>query len=216
MKVYVHRKGKNFGPFSVAQIKEHLRANNFVGNDLACFDGSHWIKLSEVPGVSDTPDLAKDQIRLKTKNSEKEPTQQKAECAKPKTRKPVFKNRKRNLILTGVSLVFTGLVIFLSFLFIPSEQDQKARETHSDGTIQNISSEQRPASSFEGFDPRPAAEKIDSFLNANLKREKLQPNPIISDEQFLRRIYLSVIGRIPTILEANNFLNLTADNKHSL
>ena len=83
MKVYVHRKGKNFGHFSVAQIKEHLRANNFVGNDLACFDGSHWIKLSEVPGVSDTPDLAKDQILLKTKNSEKEPTLQIAECAKP-------------------------------------------------------------------------------------------------------------------------------------
>mgnify|MGYP001162998431 FL=1 len=216
MKVYVHRKGKNFGPFSVAQIKEHLRANNFIGDDLACFDGSHWIKLSEVPGVSKTPDPAKDQIRLKTEKSDKEPTLQKAEGSKPKTRKPVFQNRKKALILTGVSLVSISLVTFLSFLFIPSEQDQSARETHSDGAIKNISLEQRPAPAFEGFDPRPAAEKIDAFLNANLNRENLQPNPIISDEQFLRRIYLSVIGRIPTILEANNFLNLTADNKHSL
>ena len=74
----------------------------------------------------------------------------------------------------------------------------------------------RSASIHERFDPRPAAEKIDAFINSNLNRENLQPNPTISDEQFLRRIYLSVIGRIPTILEANNFLNLTTENKHSL
>ena len=92
MKIYVHRKGKNFGPFTVAQIKGHLRANNFVGDDLACFDGSHWIKLSEVPGVSEIPDLAKDQMCLKTEKSYKEPTLQNAEVSKPKNRKPVFQN----------------------------------------------------------------------------------------------------------------------------
>ena len=90
MKVYIHRKGKTFGPFSVAQIKEHLRANNFVGDDLACFDGNHWIKLSDVPGVSKTPDFANDQIRLKTEKSAQEPTLQKAEGSKPMIRKPRF------------------------------------------------------------------------------------------------------------------------------
>ena len=118
MKVYVHRKGKNFGPFSVAQIKEHLRANNFVEDDLACFDGSHWVKLSEVPGVSETPELDKDPICLKTEKSDKEPTLQKAEVSKPKTRKPIFQNRKKALILTGVSLVAIGLVTFLSLSLI--------------------------------------------------------------------------------------------------
>ena len=97
MKVYVHRKGKNFGPFTVAQIKGHLRANNFVKDDLACFDGSHWVKLSEVPGVSETPELPKNPIRLKTEKSEKNPTLQKAEGSETKTRKPVFQNRKKAL-----------------------------------------------------------------------------------------------------------------------
>ena len=32
------------------------------------------------------------------------------------------------------------------------------------------------------FDPRPAAKKIDSFLNAHLAGKELAPNPTISDE----------------------------------
>ena len=35
------------------------------------------------------------------------------------------------------------------------------------------------------FDPRPNAEKIDSFLNAHLTGKELAPNPTISDEKFV-------------------------------
>ncbi len=65
------------------------------------------------------------------------------------------------------------------------------------------------------FDPRPAAKKIDSFLNAHLKGKELAPNPTISDEQFLRRTYLTIIGRVPTIEETNQFLEPTDPEKHS-
>ena len=75
-------------------------------------------------------------------------------------------------------------------------------------------SEEKP-SGTTSFDPLPAAQKIDELLNAHLKSENLNPNPLISDGLFLRRIYLSIIGRIPTILEANNFRNSTSENKHS-
>ncbi|HBE96401.1 MAG TPA: hypothetical protein DDW68_04445, partial [Verrucomicrobiales bacterium] len=65
------------------------------------------------------------------------------------------------------------------------------------------------------FDPRPAAKKIDSFLNAHLAGKELAPNPTISDEQFLRRTYLTIIGRVPTIEETNQFLEPTDPEKHS-
>ena len=66
-----------------------------------------------------------------------------------------------------------------------------------------------------GFDPRPAAEKVDSFLNAHLEAEGLTPNPTISDDQFLRRTYLAIIGRVPTIEEADAFLESASSAKHS-
>ena len=65
------------------------------------------------------------------------------------------------------------------------------------------------------FDPRPAARKIDSFLNTHLKGKELAPNPTISDEQFLRRTYLAIIGRVPTIEEADQFLEATDPDKNS-
>jgi len=65
------------------------------------------------------------------------------------------------------------------------------------------------------FDPRPASKKIDSFLNAHLKGKELAPNPTISDEQFLRRTYLTIIGRVPTIEEADQFLEATDPDKNS-
>ena len=65
------------------------------------------------------------------------------------------------------------------------------------------------------FDPRPAARKIDSFLNAHLEGKDLAPNPTISDEQFLRRTYLTIIGRVPTIEEADQFLKATDPDKNS-
>lgn len=65
------------------------------------------------------------------------------------------------------------------------------------------------------FDPGPAAEKIDQLLNANLEEQDLEPYPEISDEQFVRRTYLAIIGRIPTISEADAFLSSTAEQKHS-
>lgn len=66
------------------------------------------------------------------------------------------------------------------------------------------------------FDPGPAAKKIDEFVLAHLEAKKLEPNPTITDEQFVRRTYLSIIGRIPTIAESAAFLKSTDSNKHSI
>lgn len=49
--------------------------------------------------------------------------------------------------------------------------------------------------------------QIDALVVSNLKKHGEQPQPKISDEVFLRRIYLDVIGRIPTLAETREFLD---------
>ena len=65
------------------------------------------------------------------------------------------------------------------------------------------------------FNPIPAARKVDQFISSHLKSEELEPNSTISDDQFLRRTYLAIIGRIPTIEESKQFLKATEADKHS-
>ncbi|HCC99388.1 MAG TPA: hypothetical protein DER64_02580, partial [Planctomycetaceae bacterium] len=43
-----------------------------------------------------------------------------------------------------------------------------------------------------------AAGRIDGLILRDLQGHDLQPNAPASDNQFLRRVYLDVIGRIPT------------------
>lgn len=64
-------------------------------------------------------------------------------------------------------------------------------------------------------DPRPAAGKIDELVLAHLEKENIEPNPFVSDEQLVRRTYLAIIGRIPTIAEADRYLLSKEPDKHS-
>lgn len=50
------------------------------------------------------------------------------------------------------------------------------------------------------------ARMIDDVLRAKLGESKLDLNPPAPDEQFVRRVYLDIAGRIPTAKEAQSFL----------
>jgi hypothetical protein len=50
------------------------------------------------------------------------------------------------------------------------------------------------------------SEKIDELVEANYKAKKIEPNAPVSDEVFVRRAYLDIIGRIPSMEEARAFL----------
>ena len=52
MQIHIHKEGKSFGPYPLEQVRQYLKAGSFSGNDLACYDGANWIKLSNVPGVT--------------------------------------------------------------------------------------------------------------------------------------------------------------------
>ena len=203
MKVFIYRSGKTFGPYSIDQLNGYLREGKVLRSDLACHDGKEWIKLSDVPGIfnpATKPVSLKKSLPLKTTQvgrNEKHP------IPKSKDKKMPWKI----LLFAGVSaLMITALGLGFYF-FSGNSQDESLGNTEFVHVID---------SKLGKLDPWPAAQKIDDFLFDRLEKENLQPNPTITDEQFVRRIYLSIIGRIPTIPEANDFLNSNSNNKHSL
>ncbi|NBS04302.1 MAG: DUF1549 domain-containing protein [Verrucomicrobia bacterium] len=60
-----------------------------------------------------------------------------------------------------------------------------------------------------------ASADVDRLIQAVLASKEQKPNPLATDEQFLRRIYVDAIGRVPTAEEANEFLNDAAGNKRA-
>lgn len=63
------------------------------------------------------------------------------------------------------------------------------------------------------FDVMKAAREIDELVESGLRKNDLKPNAEINDATFLRRAYLDIIGRIPTIEEAEEFHGSTDDRK---
>lgn len=67
----------------------------------------------------------------------------------------------------------------------------------------------------EDVNPRQAASQIDAILADDWAQHQLKPNPPASDETFVRRIYLDIVGRIPTLREAKEFLESQDSDKKS-
>ena len=45
MKIYVHKNGKSFGPYSESQLRDCLVAKKFSMEDPACYNGKPWIRF---------------------------------------------------------------------------------------------------------------------------------------------------------------------------
>jgi hypothetical protein len=64
-------------------------------------------------------------------------------------------------------------------------------------------------------DVQKAANAIDKLVLANLQAHKMKPNPIVDDAVFLRRTYLQIIGRIPSLPETKEFLESRSPDKRT-
>jgi hypothetical protein len=60
-----------------------------------------------------------------------------------------------------------------------------------------------------------AAGKMDAIINKMLLKKSLKPNPPSSDEQFVRRAYLDITGRIPNFDEVSGFIDDTSPTKRA-
>ena len=54
---------------------------------------------------------------------------------------------------------------------------------------------------------------IDDEIFGKLEQMKVNPAPMSSDEEFIRRVYLDIIGRIPSAADVKNFVSSAATDK---
>ncbi len=82
---------------------------------------------------------------------------------------------------------------------------------------QEIARRMKPAGVGIPSDPNvaQAAMAIDRLVAAGLKKAGEGPNPLTNDEQFVRRLYLDLAGRIPTRGETIRFLVDKSDTKRA-
>ncbi len=66
-----------------------------------------------------------------------------------------------------------------------------------------------------GADLLSRSAEIDNRVNANLTKNKVEPLEPASDEVFVRRIHLDIIGRIPTLKETTEFLKDPSADKRT-
>ncbi len=57
---------------------------------------------------------------------------------------------------------------------------------------------------------------IDKNISRKLKKLRVEPSDICSDEIFVRRVFIDILGKIPTLEERDSFLNDSKPNKREL
>lgn len=61
----------------------------------------------------------------------------------------------------------------------------------------------------------PESNVVDRLVHQNLRKLQLVPSGPVSDADFLRRVYLDIIGTLPTAQEARTFLTNTDENRRA-
>src|SRR4051812_35971497 len=64
-------------------------------------------------------------------------------------------------------------------------------------------------------DPAIVAPELDALLAQDWAKNNLTANPPARDEVFVRRLYLDLAGRIPTVRETEEFLGSQNPNKRT-
>lgn len=72
-----------------------------------------------------------------------------------------------------------------------------------------------PTGSQPTAQPAPPANFVDEYIHAKFKKLRITQSPVASDEVFVRRLYLDVLGVLPTIEESRTFLEDPAPDKRA-
>lgn len=117
MQVYVHKGGKQLGPFGIDQVRQCLETGEFTPQDQAYYEGAGgWIPLTDVPGFAEKAP---------------KPAGDTAKQSKPRSRKKI-------LWLSGGAVVLTA-AIAMAVVFLLDEdsnaQVPTAEQTPADRFI---------------------------------------------------------------------------------
>lgn len=63
---------------------------------------------------------------------------------------------------------------------------------------------------------RASAQVVDTLVDRNLKKQGVSPNPLSTDAQFVRRIYLDITGTIPDYKQTRRFLESRSADKRRM
>ena len=127
MKVYIHKDGKQYGPFTVEQIRQYVQKGNFTTADLACHDGQNWVTIAQVPGFAVATQPAASPSPTAPRRNQVVP--KKAVKQQPAPANAVDSSSKKKVILwssiggIAVPLVVAGLLIWL-----PGNEDELAED----------------------------------------------------------------------------------------
>ncbi|MFT5465727.1 MAG: hypothetical protein ACI8UO_000822 [Verrucomicrobiales bacterium] len=100
---------------------------------------------------------------------------------------------KRILIFLSIALIFSGV-------------------SQAEPLVSNAIS----AKTAEQLKKMAPEDRIDYLVAANLEKQGLKPYGEIDNETFVRRVYVSIIGRVPTIEEAEAFHGMEYPNKREV
>ena len=107
-----------------------------------------------------------------------------------------------------VGLLAIGIGIWVFFFRATEEKKQFANNDGGNIPVAKLVEE----TTKETAD---TASRIDSIIQLDLAKHGLKPNPPASDVEFVRRLYLDVIGRIPTGDELKSFYADTREDRRA-
>ncbi len=100
MQVFVHIGGKNYGPYSVEQLRSYVKTGNLKEDQPACYDGKNWVPIREVPGLAVEPKPTKQEVKPRST----------AKTVPKKTKKQRF----TKLVVVCLSMAVSLSVVILS------------------------------------------------------------------------------------------------------
>ena len=180
MKIHIDRNGERFGPYSIEEINAYLANGTLLPSDLAWKDGmTTWLPVQQISGVVvATGSVATSVLPSQTVS---------------------IGNKK---ILQGIAAVVGLLAIGAGIwvFFFRATEEKKQFANNDEGNIPIAESVEETAK-----ETADKASRIDTIIQLDLTKHGLKPNPPASDVEFVRRLYLDVIGRIPTGDELKRF-----------
>lgn len=191
MHIHIDKDGERCGPYSIEEINAYLANGTLLPTNLAWQDGmTDWLPVHQISGVVMPGNPVAASIP---------PSQ------------PVSQgNRKKMRIGIGAGMGLLALGVGIAF-FLTRASDETGPLANHDGSAP-AAAKPIEETTQETTD---AVSQIDAIIRRDLEKHGLQPNPPASDVQFVRRVYLDVIGRIPTAQELEQFHTDTREDRRA-
>ena len=111
-------------------------------------------------------------------------------------------------------------LLFVVILAVPAHSQQSRNKVTGDRVaLAPVKTRPQPPSAFVRQIHRdeilPISQTIDAMVVSKLQEQGIQPHAIANDEVFLRRAFLQIAGRIPTLVEARSFLDDNRKDKRA-